>query len=101
MTDNPEMTIEEALLQCLDFQNIDVKDYEFAQILSEFREVDRYVRSYFRDKVIRVLVENGIVVDVFGDGWDKFVTAHTECLRIHPAVGYEESLELVGDSKIS
>ena len=101
MTDDPEMTIEEALLQCLDFQNIDVKDYEFAQILSEFREVDRYVRSYFRDKVIRVLVENGIVVDVFGDGWDKFVTTHTECLKIHPAVGYEESLELVGDSKIS
>lgn len=101
MTDDPEMTIEEALLQCLDFQKINVKDHEFAQILSEFREVDRYVRSYFRDKVIRVLVENGIVVDVFGDGWDKFVTAHTECLRIHPAVGYEESLELVGDSKIS
>lgn len=101
MTDDPETIIEEALLKCLDFQNINVKDHEFAQILSEFREVDRYVRSYFRDKVIRVLVENGIVVDVFGDGWDKFVTAHTECLRIHPAVGYEESLELVGDSKIS
>ncbi len=101
MTDDPEMTIEEALLQCLDFQKINVKDHEFAQILSEFREVDRYVRSYFRDKVIRVLVENGIVVDVFGDGWDKFVTTHTECLKIHPAVGYEESLELVGDSKIS
>lgn len=101
MTDDPEMTIEEALLQCLNFHKINVQDHEFAQILSEFREVDRYVRSYFRDKVIRVLVENGIVVDVFGDGWDKFVTTHTECLRIHPAVGYEESLELVGDSKIS
>lgn len=101
MIDDTAMTMEEALGQCLNSCGVKVNEEEFAQILSEFREVDRYVRSYFRDKVIRTLVDNGIVVDVFGDGWGQFVTQKGECLRVHPAVSYKESLELVGDSKIS
>lgn len=101
MIDDTTMTMEEALGQCLNSCGVKVNEEEFAQILSEFREVDRYVRSYFRDKVIRTLVENGIVVDVFGDGWDQFVTQREECLRVHPSVSYEESLEFVGDSRIS
>lgn len=101
MIDDMTMTLEGALGQCLNSCGIAVNEEKFAQILSEFREVDRYVRSYFRDKVIRTLVENGIVVDVFGDGWDKFVTQRGECLRVHPPVSYKESLECVGDSKIS
>lgn len=101
MIDDTTMTMEEALGQCLNSCGIEVNEDEFAQILSEFREVDRYVRSYFRDRVIRTLVENGIVVDVFGDGWDRFITQRGECLRVHPSVSYQESLDFVGDSRIS
>ena len=101
MIDDTMMTMDEALGQCLNSCGIEVNEDEFAQILSEFREVDRYVRSYFRDRVIRTLVENGIVVDVFGDGWDRFITQRGECLRVHPSVSYQESLDFVGDSRIS
>ena len=101
MLNTPDMTIENALLQSLKAEGILPKEEEFVQTLSEFREVDRYVRSYFRDQVIRVLVDNGITVDVFGDGWERFITDHEKCLRIHPAVGYEKSLNIVSDSKIS
>ena len=97
----PDMVIEDALFQSLETAGVLLREEEFAQILSEFREVDRYVRTYFRDQVIRVLVENGIAVDVFGDGWDRFKTDHKEYLKVHSAVKYDESLTVVGNSRIS
>lgn len=101
MLETPSLIMEDSLRMCLQNRGILCEDEEFAQILSEFWEVDRYVRSFFRDKVIRVLVENGIIVDVFGDGWEDFNTENRECLRVHAAVEYEQSLMVVGDSKIS
>jgi hypothetical protein len=44
MIDDTRMTMDEALGQCLNSCGIEVNEDEFAQILSEFREVDRYMR---------------------------------------------------------
>lgn len=97
----PERTLEDAVLACFAQYGIGLQDSEIPAILAEFRIVDRYIRSYYRDAVIRTLVDAGICVDVYGDGWEQFVTEKEDCLRIHPAVSYQESLAVISDSRIS
>lgn len=97
----PERTLEDAVLACFAQYGITLQDEEMPAILAEFRIVDRYIRSYYRDAVIRTLVDAGICVDVYGDGWEQFVTEAGDHLRIHPAVSYEESLAVTADSKIA
>lgn len=96
-----ELTLEDAVLACLTQYGITLQDSEMPAILAEFRIVDRYIRSYYRDAVIRILVDAGICVDVYGDGWEQFITEAGDCLRIHPAVSYEESLGVIANSKIA
>lgn len=97
----PEHTLEEALGLCLKQNGIELQPRDFSSVLSEFRVVDRYIRSYYREAVIRTLVEAGIPVDVYGDGWENFHTDAVDYLHVHPAISYEESLDIIGDSKIS
>ncbi len=101
LQDCPAMTIEGALSDCLNKRNISLSETELASVLPEFREVDRYIRNYFRQQIIKILVDNEIYVDVFGDGWSEFETDKKQYLRVHSAVSYGESLEIVGNSKIS
>lgn len=97
----PERTLEDAVLACFGQYGVTMEENEIPAVLAEFRIVDRYIRSYYRDAVIRTLIDAGICIDVYGDGWEKFVTDAGDCLRIHPAVSYEESLAVISDSKIS
>lgn len=97
----PERTLENAVLACFAQYGLTLQDSEIPAVLAEFRIVDRYIRSYYRDAVIRTLVDAGICVDVYGDGWEQFVTEAENGLRIHPAVSYEESLAVTADSKIA
>ncbi len=100
LTAQSDQTLEQALLQVLSERGMNVADKDLPGILSEFRPVDRYVRCYFREQVIQALVQGGIPVDVYGHGWERF-PGGGEFLRIHPSVAYEESLDIIGDSKIS
>ncbi len=97
----PERTLEDAVLACFAQYGLTLQDSEIPAVLAEFRIVDRYIRSYYRDAVISTLVDAGICVDVYGDGWEQFVTEAKDCLRVHPAVSYEESLAVIADSKIA
>ncbi|MBO5483683.1 MAG: glycosyltransferase family 1 protein [Lachnospiraceae bacterium] len=96
-----EKTLEEAMEKVFYQFGIEIPWEEFAPIASEFRAVDRYVRCYYRDKVLRILLENEIEVHVFGDGWERMELSGSSRLQIHGRVGYQESLEIVADSKIS
>ncbi len=93
--------LEQAIRQQFEIRGIFCDDSQFADVSAEFWLVDRYVRSYYRDKVIRTIVEAGIPVDVYGDGWESMPLKETELLRKHGKVNFIESLEVVADSKIS
>lgn len=97
----PERTLEEAVDICFEKYEVELREEDVPDVLAEFRVVDRYIRSYYRDAVIRTLVEAGIRVDVYGDGWERFQTDAKEYLCIHPAVSYQESLDIISHSKIS
>lgn len=96
----PQLTMEQALLQQLELRQIKMSDAEFAEIMSDLVYIDEYVRSYYRDRVIRTLGEANIPVEIYGNGWENFDGNCYESIQIHESVSYQKSLELMGQSKM-
>lgn len=68
------------------------------QIFELSTYADRYVRALNRFFVIKTLINNGIKVNVFGTGWDKF--DGNDNLIIHGSKDYLECLQYMNESKI-
>lgn len=78
----PQMTLENVLKQMLERYQITVSDEEFVQIMAELNDIESGIRAYFRDRIIKTLLNEGIQVSVFGTGWDALVCKGKENLRI-------------------
>lgn len=68
--------------------------------LESVKNACRAVTSYYRDAVIRILTGAGIDVHVYGDSWQNFHLEREENLIRHAEVSVEESLEVLGHTKI-
>lgn len=100
LVSNHRLTTEEVIEDFLIREKVSYDEARLSQIITDFRIVDSYAVSYFREKVIKTLVEHGIRVTVYGRGWDK-----RECVSDPNFVfgGYvrpDEILELMKDSKV-
>ncbi|MDE7313464.1 MAG: glycosyltransferase [Eubacterium sp.] len=85
----PSQTLDMCLQKTLEkFGITDIPESEFCALIKDFREIDIYARTYYRDKMIRVLVENGISVHVYGNGWEDFESAQKENLVIEKGNTY-------------
>lgn len=87
------------------FQNIkkynqNVSGSELHELAIEFLTIDFYARFYYRDKVLRTLLDAGLKIDVFGNGWENFQCGHKENLMIHKGGPYAASKALA-NAKIS
>lgn len=91
IVESPELDLEQCLEKSLVHFGVEVSEKEFNELLGDFMGIDGFVRCYYRDKVIRYLVESGIKVHVLGDGWETF-----ECEK-----GKENLVILKGGSRIT
>lgn len=74
---NPDQTLDMCLKHAFVQFDVSVDDKnEFNELVGKFMFIDTYARNYYRDKVIRTLVENDIPVHVYGNGWEKFESEH-------------------------
>lgn len=97
---NSHFTLQECLSGTLKKYNQEVSDGDFHELMGEFLMVDFYARFYYRDKVIRTLLEDGLTVHVFGQGWENFCSEHKENLVIHEGGAYAAEKALA-DAKIA
>lgn len=95
----PGLTMEQVLRKQLYKRQIIMEEHEYPPLMAELWFVDKYIRAYYRDKVIRTLAENNIPLEIYGNGWEHF-DIHSDCVQIHKNVSYEESLNLMGRAKI-
>lgn len=98
--ENPEQDLEMCLQNCLELFDTEVTPERFHELVNDFREVDQYARCYYRDRMIRSLVENGLKVHVFGNGWEEFEGEGKENLIIEKGNFYV-ARKAVADAKIS
>lgn len=64
--------------------------------------IDHYIRSYYRDKIIRTILESGICLTVCGQGWEQLKETYPENLNILGTEGLdiEDNVRLIANSRI-
>lgn len=97
----PNMTSEDAFRSVLDDYGRRLSDEEFLQQFHGMRRVIYCVMHYYRDRVLRSILESGIQLDVFGDSWSYSPLRQYSNLICHPDVTVEESLTVWKQSKLS
>lgn len=97
---NSSLTLEENLQEVLNAMNMQVSKEQFRELCHYMQYADKYARVYYRDKVIRCIVENGIKIHVFGNGWELFEGKGKENLIIEKGNAYV-ARKAVADAKIS
>lgn len=101
LIENPNQTVEEAELRHCEREMGKTPYDEIRIAMHRMIFIDLYVRNYWRGEVVKTLVDAGLVVDVFGKGWDELVCEKPENLRIHPQITSKECLEQLRQAKIS
>lgn len=86
----PNETAEASLREVLKQKGIVCGDGEYLGVMDGLKSMIYCIMSYYREKVVRILLESGIVLDVYGDSWQKSPFAEHRGLRIHPALQPEE-----------
>ena len=95
-----ECTTEYVIEKYLSEKNINLPDEELRVLFSDFRILDYYVVSSYRERILKVLVEAGIDVTIYGSGWDKCDWISAENCHVMGLVGVEELIPQMYDSKI-
>ena len=101
LIENPNQTIEAAELRHCEREMGKTPYDEIRIAMHRMIFIDLYVRNYWRGEVVKTLVDAGMVVDVFGKGWEELACEKPENLRIHPQITSEECLQQLRQAKIS
>ena len=100
MKDDPMLMQQDALSMLLEYNNISVNDRQFYIMMARLSGVEAYMRAWVREEVVRTIIDSGIKIHIFGNGWEKLECEHPE--NIIRMDGYGDiSLQAVANSKIS
>jgi len=98
---NPNQTVEAAELAACEREMGHTPYDEIRIAMHRMIFIDLYVRNYWRGEAVKALVDAGIVVDVFGKGWDELECRKPENLRIHPQTTSLACLQHLQHAKVS
>ncbi len=98
---DPFLTIEDLYNQTLEYFKFPLEDdEEYTEFLSACGDVESYLRGYYRERAIKLLLEAGIPVEVYGEGWEQLDCNRKELLHCHAPLDYREMLDVFADAKI-
>jgi glycosyltransferase involved in cell wall biosynthesis len=97
---HPTETFEQAVEVSLKQTQPDMTDAVLKEAIERRRFVDTNLSAMYRVEILRVLVENGVTVTVYGNGWENTELYGNPHFLCHPPVSFEEGLALMGKSKI-
>lgn len=101
LINSPSVTTEECIRQELSKEGLSSLSRERErELITDFRFLDGYACSFFREQAVRVLCENGFKVAVLGLGWEQCDWADNENLVILGKVGAKEVFPYMLRSKI-
>lgn len=97
----PEQTTEEALVACLqkDLKYISNDDFRLIMaVIGTWSEY--YLRGYYREEIIRQLVNAGLNVTLAGNGWERIFPDRPANLTLLGEVDITQTAALTADAKI-
>lgn len=77
-----DYTLEQAIRSYLNRISFEISDEEFLDLISIMKPVDKYIRNYFRDKVVRTIMDAGLTLTVYGNGWDSLKSKYGDKLNL-------------------
>ncbi len=101
MKHNPNVAVEKAFKYVLSDMKIVCEKKDFVVRLHHMMEVGRALIFYYREKIVRTLLDSGVELHVFSKSWYSAPFASHPKLIIHDDVSYEESLEIFAKSRVS
>ncbi len=96
----PDKTIETVIEECLNEQGVVYEDNELAEVISDFCALGNYAVCFYREQVIRRLVESGLKITIIGSGWDVLEWINAENVTYLGRVSANDSLNYMLQSKI-
>lgn len=101
MRKRPGLPAEEAFLCVLEHYGICCGREEFLELFYRVRRVMYCVMHYYRYRVIKMLLDAGMRVDVFGGSWESCPLGKYPNLICHPDVTTQESMQVWQQSDLS
>lgn len=101
MKKHPNRTAEAALASVLEQRGETLSGEAFLDCMDRLKLMIYCIMSYYREKVIRVILDTGLPLTVYGESWKKSPFAADKKLTIRPAVTPEESLSELSEAKLS
>ena len=98
MLSTENIQVQDALLQVLKTKNYSLSPEFFKRVLAMVVYVDIYIRNVRRARTITELVDAGIRLNLYGNGWEQLPC--TKWCDIHKAVSFDEMLKVMCDAKI-
>ncbi len=100
LINHPNKTTESAIESYFSSLGKTYGEEELNHWITELRFIDSYATSFYREQAVRILVEAGVKVAVFGGGWDQCEWADNPNLLYGGKVLAPQVLELMNHSKI-
>ena len=97
---NAQYTLPECLSRVLRKHNRNMSDDEFREFVRKNILIDYYARFYYRDKIMRSLLDAGLKVHVYGAGWEKLYPEYNKNLVINKG-GYYAARKALASSKFA
>lgn len=101
MRQDVSLTTEEAFDRVVAERRMELTEEEYLKLFYDMRRVYYCVTHYYRDRVLRTILEAGIQVDVFGDSWNDCYLRKYPNLICHGDVTVAESMTIWRQSKLS
>ena len=98
---HPDRTVEDVVEAHLLDELGEVPEDELKKALAAVTFIDLYVRYTTRGQAVQELVDGGIKVHVFGDGWERLECKHPENLIVMSNLDSEGCLKKLCQTKIS
>lgn len=97
---SPERTTESVMEEYFVRHGLHFPDERLREEMARLRFLDTYAVSFFREQAVRYLVENGIRVTVYGQGWEQCEWAANPNLTCGGVISPDEVVRKMGDAKI-
>lgn len=97
---NPQKNIEKILWDIIHEYNLSIQEDEFAECMVVCKSVELIFRGFYREQLIKKLLDAEIEVEVYGNGWENLEHKNKELLHCNGEIPYERMNEVYGDTKI-
>lgn len=101
MKHHPNVAVDDAFAYMISELGLVLERREFVVRLHRMMNVGRVLIFYYREKVVKKLLDAGITLHVFSDSWKNSPFAEHTNLIIHKDLTPDECLEVYADSRIS